>query len=130
VKQISLRLDFQRHRAENVFGSLISTKLDRRGYQSTTCLNCRIYPEFTPKKNKKNSNLLKVPYNQYMKIDCLIAQTKWKTGFIRLSLQQHLGLGPVSTRNLLVLNIGMEKKNIWNAKLAYPCSSNWVTYII
>ena len=51
---ISLRLDFQRYRAENVFGSLISgdtaenvfgslisTRLDRRSYQPTTCLNPR-----------------------------------------------------------------------------------------
>ena len=30
-----------RYRAENVFGSLILTKLDRRGYQPTTCLNPR-----------------------------------------------------------------------------------------
>jgi hypothetical protein len=47
-----LRLNFQRYRAENVFGSLISgdtvenvfgslisTRLDRRIYQPTTCLN-------------------------------------------------------------------------------------------
>jgi hypothetical protein len=27
--------------AENVFGSLISTRLDRRSYQPTTCLNPR-----------------------------------------------------------------------------------------
>jgi hypothetical protein len=32
----------------------------------------RIYPEYT----KRNRALFKVPYNQYMKIDCLIAQTK------------------------------------------------------
>ena len=35
---ISLRLDFQRYRAENVFVRLISTGLDRLGYQPTTCL--------------------------------------------------------------------------------------------
>ena len=38
---LPLRLNFQRHRAENVFRSLISTKLDRHGYQPTTCLNPR-----------------------------------------------------------------------------------------
>jgi hypothetical protein len=36
----------------------------------------RIYPEFAKKKQKKNRALFKVLYNQYTKIDCLIAQTK------------------------------------------------------
>jgi hypothetical protein len=38
----------------------------------------RIYPEFAKKnkKNNKNRALFKVLYNQYTKIDCLIAQTK------------------------------------------------------
>jgi hypothetical protein len=38
---ISLRLDFQRYRVENVFRSLISTRLDRRGCQPTTNFNPR-----------------------------------------------------------------------------------------
>ena len=36
-----MRLDFQRYKAENVFGSLISTRLDCQSYQPTTCLNPR-----------------------------------------------------------------------------------------
>jgi hypothetical protein len=32
-----------------------------------------VYPEFAKKQNRA---LFKVPYNQYTKIDCLIAQTK------------------------------------------------------
>jgi hypothetical protein len=34
-------LDFQRYRAENVFGSLIPMRLERRSFQPTTCLNPR-----------------------------------------------------------------------------------------
>jgi hypothetical protein len=37
-----------RYRAENVFGSLISAKLDHRGYQPTTCLNPRPRNFFLP----------------------------------------------------------------------------------
>jgi hypothetical protein len=67
---ISLRLDFQRYRAENVFGSIISGDTAENVFGSL----------ISKKKTTKKPVLSKLErYNQHAKINYLIAQDKMKS---------------------------------------------------